>query len=90
MPELIRIDLPGRGSGFTLRQRLDWRKEQVTFLGPEERVWLLREVSTLTDFLASEAPPAPQWRAQVHADGHTLDPEQAERYPGKRPDPASS
>src|SRR5690242_12429613 len=79
MPELIRIDLPRKGAGFTLRHR--WGGEdKVTFLGPGQRVWLFRKVSTLTEFLASETPPAPQWRAEFGADGHTWDPQTAMGY----------
>ncbi len=80
MPEPISIDLPGKGSGVTLRQRLGPREEQVAFLGAEAQVWLFREAPQLVDFLAGEAAPAPQWRALVPTGRHNLDLEHVQRY----------
>ncbi|AJT63893.1 hypothetical protein T261_2208 [Streptomyces lydicus] len=81
MAELILISLPGKGSGFTLRQPSRWlRPDYVEFLGGDGRVWLFREISYLQDFLASGASAAPRWRDLVQTDGRELEPDQAERY----------
>ncbi|MGP3989984.1 hypothetical protein [Streptomyces sp. 3N207] len=70
MSELVRVDLPSRGFGFTLRQPSLWlRPDYVQFLGDGQRVWLFREVSQLRDFLGSDAATALDWRELVQADG---------------------
>jgi hypothetical protein len=81
VPQLIRLDLPGTGSGFTLRWLGRYSKvEQVAFLGDDEQVWLFRETSQLARFLASDALPAAPWRALAQAQDQDLAPEKAERY----------
>jgi hypothetical protein len=80
MPDLVRIGLPGVGSGFTLRHRTPWGLEHVEFLGAEGRVWLFRTVSDLRDFLVSAGPVAPRWRGCVPSGGRELDHLRVERY----------
>ncbi|MBE8519271.1 hypothetical protein ILP97_17430 [Amycolatopsis sp. H6(2020)] len=77
MPELVRVDLPSRGSGFTLRQPDRFlRMDHVEFPVADGSVLLFREMSHLHDFLASDA----YWRDLVSFDNRELDPERARRY----------
>lgn len=77
MPELVRIDLPGMGSGFTLRQPDRYlRVEHMEFPAVDGRVWLFRGMAQLHDFLATD----PHWRDLAGLDHRELDPERATRY----------
>ncbi|MGV9349769.1 hypothetical protein ACWDSD_34310 [Streptomyces spiralis] len=81
MTDLVRISLPGKGTGFTLRQPSRWlRPDYVEFLADDGRIWLFREFSQLQEFLASDAWPAPYWRDLLEADDRGLVPDSAKQY----------
>lgn len=81
MTDLVRISLPGKGAGFTLRQPSRWlRPDYAEFLADGERVWLFREFDQLQGFLASDLRPAPYWRELLEADGRELVPDSATQY----------
>ena len=68
-PEVIRLDLPVRGSGYTLRHNRWRRPEYGEYPSDGGRIWLFQEPSQIHDFLASEVWPAPYWR-ELFADAH--------------------
>ena len=80
MPDLVRIELPGLGSGFMLRRRSPWGMERVEFLGSGRRVWLFPTVSGLRESLASAGPVAARWRGLLPAGGQELDDRKVELY----------
>ncbi|MEU4226398.1 hypothetical protein AB0F17_19050 [Nonomuraea sp. NPDC026600] len=84
MVELIHIELPGVGSGYTLRLGNIDAWGRLEFLGDNQKVWLFRARSQLADFIASEAHPAPYWRELIEHTPVDLIREQTTGYDFRR------